>query len=1445
MYPLLNDLYKLYAGETLRKPPINYTDYAIWQREGRGQKLAISEQNYWQSRFSSSDLEPINLPLDYQRLATSGSRGDSYTRMLSNKLLQSLKQRANKLDVSLNSLFLAAYVVLWYRYTNQKQIIIGNALSGRNRSELHSLIGMFVNTVPVLTSIDKEYTLGRLIQDKQKDLVQILDNQNYQIKDLIEYLHLKPVNGQNPLFDVVFNYLDLHTQVGHFSLESSGFSRNEAKFDLLLNIEDHGSRLDITFNYKTTLFKSTTIARMHEAYLNICQAIADNLDSKVKEIKILSSKEYDLVIQGFNQTKHVYDTSRTYFDDYLDHVAQTPTKTALICGDQKISYAELHSVASHYANRLKAFGIQSGDCVGILLEPSIERIALVLASHLCGASYMGLLSEMPLDRLQFMAHDAQVKVIATTPAEYEQHAGLINSTLESVPACTLFKITDYALHVVTPHIESRPHPYDTACIIYTSGTTGKPKGVPLNHFSINNYLIWHANFFRVTAQDNCSHSSSFSFDASILDIFLPLKLGATMCVVPDALRKDLSALSVYLGKHHCTVAFFTTKLGELFMDTMPPSMRCLIVGGEELKKTFLNDTTVLGNICGPTECTIAAAAACIEPGTSDITIGKPVYNTKSYILDENLQPVPIGVAGEWHVAGYGVSSGYINHPDQTAEKFISNSFIQVDDPEYQHYSRLYKTGDMVCWTEEGNIKYLGRKDFQVKIRGYRIEIGEIEFHLQSHERINGVIVLAQENNSSKYLCAYYEAIEAISIAELRRHLMQSVPEYMIPDFFVWMKTLPLTLNGKVDRRGLPKPDFATSTNEYIAPRNEQEALICTEFCNILEVAQIGINDDFFNVGGNSLKAIRLVSRLQENFRIAVADIFNFRTPLEISSNVAYVRDHMHQKLQTIKAAYVRNAQESASIKVVPPLKNFNATNLSSLVLEKKKIRTVMLTSATGYLGCHLFAQLLKQTDYDVCLLIRASSDELAFERINNKFSFYFEQDLSQYRNRIEVLASNIEANQLSLADATYRILINKIESVLHCAALVKHYGNYDEFYRANVKATCNLLDFSCLSKGKDFHYVSTYSVLLDGHIPGHETYAFDEDSDASLIVERNNLYARTKYEGEALCLSYRKRGVHSNIYRVGNQSMHSETYRNQENIDENGFFTRVKTMLNLGMIAREVALQEVSPVDLTALAIVKLFDKQNLSNSTYHVFNPHMCDLTSVLRSDLGLNLQEVSIVEFIDNMMEKIHLSTYRKHIELFMLHEGWLQNDDQSPTTKVDISQEKTLQTLAALGFTWPIIRFDILTELIRQAFNERFEALRLNSIMQKLNSAELFVLAKLMYLNHYTAESLLNKQHIKNNNIKFIIDGFIDNYVESEGGWKSSIQLLSSGDVINLESIAKLAATTSSKSVFDSVSTLEIDVNSLTSIFSENNSFYLSTIHHLLGRQDVIQNMYAYSK
>lgn len=516
-----------------------------------------------------------------------------------------------------------------------------------------------------------------------------------------------------------------------------------------------------------------------------------------------------------------------------------------------------------------------------------------------------------------------------------------------------------------------------------------------------------------------------------------------------------------------------------------------------------------------------------------------------------------------------------------------------------------------------------------------------------------------------------------------------LPQYCFEQVSCWLEPLPSNLSAlTVDALTTALDQKAIKSRVIEPDQPDKYYEIAKVFLDVLGVAKISVHDDFFRIGGDSLLAVSVVAKLQG---ISVSDIFKFRTVANIAGTAASTTVGLHQKLEQVKLFYSKKNLKLMDDEAAMSIKKVNyLRKLKSLTLkkQKKQIRAVLLSGATGHVGCNILYQLLHETGYQVYLPIRAVSSEAAFKRINDKYSYYFDVGLDAYQDRITVFTSDLARSDLGLSTAQYEGLVAKVDSIIHSAAIVKQHGDYHKFYQANVQATINLLELAKKTKGKDFHYISTIAVLVNGYVPNRSYYLFDEEDNASILLERNNVYARTKYEGEQVVDRYRENGITGSIYRLGNVAMHSSSHRHQVDIEDNAFFVIAKTIQNLGITAPEIDEIEVSPVDHTALAIVRLFDQVNLGNMTHHVFNPYFCRFSQLLVTAQNAPIKICSINGFIDNILQKLNVDISSKLIELLMLHKKWLQRIDIENFTQIELLQDRTSAILSQLKFYWSVV-------------------------------------------------------------------------------------------------------------------------------------------------------------
>lgn len=1253
------------------------------------------------------EVNDIASRIDYP-MASNKNNVWHYKENLPDYITENLIILSKQENISIFNLLLLTWSIFTAKLFNQCDVLVNYPVNIRKDKSLN---GCFINLATFPLSFTVEDTFLSLIHKWHQKITIFKHAAKVKLNDKLNVNFI-------PSF-AYSNFAMPHELCIHSKCYSVKTYPQIANSNLSVKYHERESKFSFSCDILAEVLPQYLTSSLLTRFFSFLNRLLMNSNVLLSSSDLMFDEEKLKVLHHFNDTFAPYPQDKSIQQLFEEMVLKNPDSPALIYGGKKLTYMELNEHANQLAHYLKDYyNIQPDDLVALCLGRNEHMLIAILAVLKAGGAYVPLDPGYPDERVGFILNDTKTKLLLTNEIHRARLEAIRFSDKTNVIAIDNKEFAHELSLQRRDNLLNNNQPDSLAYVIYTSGTTGKPKGVMIEHKNVTSFI---SNFLdypltRETALNMLS-TTNYVFDIFGLEYLLPLFNGYSLELL------DLTDLSteVNLCKYDC-IQITPAKL-ELLIERINYNITnsvehkiIMLIGGEAVSQTTLNRiyelkehlsahkqhvNFVVINVYGPTEATIWSAATQLEYSQDNrftqISIGKPLHNETMYVLDRNQNLLPVGAIGELYIGGDGLARGYLNQTQLTKERFIINPFQTEVEKNTNRNSRLYKTGDLVRWLPNGHLEYITRNDFQVKIRGYRIELGEIENTLARYPKIKQAVVLAKDGidstgkpTSDKYLVAYYVTESKLDELKLQEYLAAQLPEYMVPSVFMHLNKLPLTINGKLDRKALPNPEL-TKHDEYIPPRNEQEQLICKAFAKVLCLERIGINDDFFKIGGNSLKAITLTSALQANFDINVADIFNLRTPKQLAQNAHFGKNILKRKLEQVKLFYenneIKNAIPEPDERVQDKVNQYLAAihNLPSNYRQQKHVNCILLTGATGYLGCNLLNQLLNTTDYHIFLLVRAESNKEAFIRLNKKFQFYFGKPLRQLQGvRISVFAADIEKPDLGLSALDYQDLLLRADSVIHSAALTKHYGEYDKFYSANVQATVNLLEFSKLAKLKDFHYISTSSVLSEGYLPHYHQYLFTEDDTAENLEGRSNVYVKTKYEGEKEVIRYREYGVNTNIYRVGNLALISTNGQAQENIDDNGFFNRLKCFLKLRVVAQEIGLEEISPVDLTAQAIIKLFDREQLNNQIYHVFNPNLFNMADFFLQDISWAVKVVPIKKFIDTIVKHLDDPASQKLIERFLLHQGWL-NEWHINSTTIRISQERTQYILKQLGFEW----------------------------------------------------------------------------------------------------------------------------------------------------------------
>ncbi|TCP59139.1 amino acid adenylation domain-containing protein [Tumebacillus sp. BK434] len=931
---LMDELWTLYAAHMsgqpreLAVPDLQYTDYVDWQKgllnNADGERLL----SYWQQRLQGT-LPVLELPADHLRPAVQSYRGASHAFELTSELTFALKKMAKEAGTTLYVVLLAAYQAFLHRYTGQDDILVGTPAAGRSSARFQQQIGYFVNPVVMRADFSERPAFRDFLHKVRVSVLEALKHQDYPFPLLVEKIGAPRNASHNPVFQTMFVLQKPHKQNGSedFVLGATGaqlqlggvtlmpiaLQQEAAQFDVTLSMVDGKDFLRGAWEFNTDLFEASTLARMTGHFMQLLEGITKNPNAAIKDLPMLAAEELQTLLVDWNRTATPYPSAQTIPSLFAEVASKTPQKVAVTFADQSLTYRELDERANQLANRLRREGVGPDVLVGLCMKRSPEMIVGLLGILKAGGAYLPIDPAYPQDRQGYMLEDAKITVLLAqteTAASLPAHAATV-ILLDGDNAELAGESTE-----LTPAVLTADHP---VYVIYTSGSTGKPKGVLVPHRGVAR-LVRDTDYVSLTEEEVVLQVSSISFDAATFEIWGCLLNGGRLVLYPGV-HLSLEELGRVLRDEQVTTALLTAVVFHQMVDEQLDALcglKQLLAAGEALSpahvRTVLRELPHVRmiNAYGPTECTVLATAPTLTEDLigKSVSIGRPIANTEAYVLDENLRPVPVGVPGELLLGGAGLAIGYLNRPELTAEKYIPHPFAEGE--------RLYRTGDLVRWLANGTLEFMGRLDHQVKIRGYRVELGEIEALLDQHPGVMQAVVTAQEYGVSKRLVAYFVPAlgEEITQQELRGFLQDKLPEYMVPSVFVTLSRLPVTANGKIDRKALPAPaNEFLSEEAFVAPRTETEARVAAIWAQVLQLESIGVHDSFFDIGGHSLLATQVISRLRQTFGIELemSELFQYPTVAGLAARVELAGQTGVTAAELAIAPLVRTAASSLPV----------------------------------------------------------------------------------------------------------------------------------------------------------------------------------------------------------------------------------------------------------------------------------------------------------------------------------------------------------------------------------------------------------------------------------------------------------------------------------------------------------------------------------------------------
>jgi amino acid adenylation domain-containing protein/thioester reductase-like protein len=1219
---LISDIGQLYqtfleGGQSLLPElAIQYADYAGWQRSKSEGETRDKQLGYWLNLLAEAP-QILTLPSDYPRPPIQTNRGAIYSVVLPQELSEGIVRLSRALDMTLFMTLMGAFSILLHRYTSLNDLCIGYPATNRNKPELEKLIGFFVNTLVLRTQVAGNPLLADFLTEVRRNLLDAQKYQDFPFEQLVEELNPERNLGHHPVFQVMFSYqnspLDL-PEISGLNVQLMEGESITAKFDLTLLIAKTADSMVCAFEYSTERFEEKNIAQMAGHFETLLAGMVSQPGIRIAELPLLPQLERKQLLVDWNATAADYSAGQCLHSLFEAQAEKTPDADAVAFSGRTLSYAELNAKANQLAHYLRARGVGPDMPVGLCVERSFEMAVGMLGILKAGGAYVPIDPHYPAQRIGYMLDDAQIAVLLTQQA--------LAGTLPHSAKHTICLDSDGSAIGQCPTDNPAPcnHQFDLAYIIYTSGSTGVPKGVTVSHRNAVHSTT--ARFAHYREQVSAYLLlSSFAFDSSVAGLFWTLGQGGCLCLPTDDAAKDPTALAGFIKNRRvshllalpCFYALLLKQTGDKLQ-----SLKTAIVAGEACSTEVVRQHCAalpdvpLYNEYGPTEGSVWSSVYLADRDDLDrpLSIGRPISNVRLYILDRSGNPVPVGVPGELHIGGTGVVRGYWRRPELTAEKFIP-------DPFQNDGGRLYKTGDLARYRADGNIEFLGRIDDQVKIRGFRIELGEIEARLVEQPGVDEAAVLVRENQpGNKQLVAYVVGSGTLTAEVLRCNLKAALPDYMLPGAIAFLERMPLTANGKIDRKALPEPDMAeAASNRYVAPETETEKALAAIWSGILGVERVGRHDDFFGSGGHSLLAAQLPAAVQKQF--------NIRLPLK-----------SFFEMPTVEAqARLIDTGESGAVLVdleAEAVLGAEISPLPSVPVNVATAKALLLTGATGFLGTFLLAELLQQTDAKIYCLVRAADERQALTRLQRQLGYYELQDGIDW-SRVIAVCGDLAEPRLGLSALRYEEIAGQVEVIYHNGALVNFIQPYKALKAANVSGTEAVLRLACYRKAKAVHYVSTLSVFSEAPA---RPQGYQENDEPKFSANLGNGYAQSKWVAEKLVKSAGDRGFQVSIYRPATVAGDSRSgIWNTED-----FVCRlIKACIQLGYAPVERIHMDIAPVDNISRAIIALSLLPDAIGGCFHLNHPVPPYSDQLIDgfSRAGYRLERVPYRDWLEKVLE------------------------------------------------------------------------------------------------------------------------------------------------------------------------------------------------------------------
>ncbi|MBR6014003.1 MAG: amino acid adenylation domain-containing protein [Selenomonadaceae bacterium] len=1252
----LNQLCDVLDGKEIEAETYSYYDYA------RDEKIKPDTEKFFASRMALSEDSTQLLPDVYDENL---EHNESNVEVSIN--FAEVKDFAKKFGVTPASVCLAASYIVFSKFVYEDTVTIATISNGRSNLKINNTMGMFVNTLPLVETVDNKEKISDFIQRVAKNFADTIAHENYPFAQIASKYDFHP--------NVSFTYqigITEEFKIKSGIVEIKDFELNKAKIPVGIYIVGTEENAKIKVNYDTALYRREMMKLLAVCYKNVLEDLITK--DTISEISLTDKNEWQ-ILDSYNRTWDLnFDKNDTAVSIFKRNAATYPDKIAAVYCDKSYTYRELDELTDKLAAKIyKKMCTVTGktnlaeEIISIIIPRNENVFILPLAVLKTGCAYEPLDPAYPPERLNFMVKDAGAKLLLADDSlcnVVDEYKGEVLTLKE------LYSAADENLEL------PNPSPENLLIVLYTSGSTGMPKGCQIEHRNLVAYAhgIEKMNFY--TKDDKIAAYASFGFDVNMSDVFCTLLNGGTVHLVPDEVRMNLDALADYFDKVGITALVLTTQVGVQFLQNYPnpKTLKMLVMGGEKLppvNPSGLSYTIVNGY--GPTENCCGVSMFPIKEWEKNIPIGRPFSTINAYVLDKAGHRLPSGAAGEFCLSGPQVARGYLNRPDKTAEVFENCPFNDF---------RMYHTGDIVRYRQNGDVEFVGRKDGQVKIRGFRIETKEVEAVIRTFENIKDVTVQAYDYESGgKYLAAFFTSDKQIDIAALTNFIKSQKPAYMVPVAYMQIDKIPLTINQKVDKKALPKPNLQRA--EYVAPANNQEEDFCNIFAEVLGLEKVSAEDDFFEIGGSSILAMKVIILAgKKGYGIVYNDVFSNTTPRQLAK---FVGAETEQNIAVIDSDDLMQITEIGSDGYdYSAINKLLAKNTMETFTggERQNLGDVLLAGATGYLGIHVFREILTSTDLKIYCLVRAKGNENGEQRLKLLLAHYFGKNYAElFGSRIFVIEGDVTDSQ------TLNNFVPTSEmTVINCAASVKHFAKNNEIERTNVNSVKTLVSW-CKKNFARLVHISTGSIIgsrKNGMPP--KNYQFNENVLFAGQSIDDNQYIHSKFMAERIIYeAILKDGLNAKVLRVGNLAPRVSDGKFQINFKTNNIMNTFRAYKILGKVSFEILAQEMefSPIDSLAKAVLALASTPK-DCVCFMPMNPHRALIQDVIGEiqQAGYAMKIVSQQEMTETLQEA--LSEGKKSDALVPLM-AYAKNSGTEGLGLDAVNTNYTLQVLYRLGFQW----------------------------------------------------------------------------------------------------------------------------------------------------------------